>query len=107
MGKLENVASACHVDVGNPERIFEIVLDTDDRGQVEDRVDTGRQRSFEGTDISDIARHEPEVGVSVKVDTAVAGVVLEIEKPGRSSTGQQSGSQDRIDEGRTPLPTAT
>ena len=47
MAQLEDVAGAGHVDIENPQRIVHIVLDTDDRGQVEDRVDTGSQGFFE------------------------------------------------------------
>ena len=46
MAQLEHVASAGHVDVENPERIVEIVFDTDDGGQVENRVDVAESRLF-------------------------------------------------------------
>ena len=47
MAQLEHVASPRHVDVEYPERIVEVVLDTDDCGQMENRVDTGSQGFFE------------------------------------------------------------
>ena len=65
----------------NPQRIVDVVLDTDDRGQVENRVDAGRQGAFEGGQIGDIARHEPEVGVPVEVEIAVPGVPGEGRSP--------------------------
>ena len=98
MAQLEDVASAGHVDIENLERILEIIFDTDDCGQVEDRVNLGRQRSFERADIGDIALHEPEVGMPVEVDTGVAGVLCEVENRDRVSTAQQCGDQVRSDE---------
>ena len=68
-----------HVDVEYPQRIVEVVLDTDDCGQMENRVDTGSQCFFECGQISDVALHEPEVGVPVKVNAGVAGVLCEVE----------------------------
>ena len=48
--------------------------------------------------IGDIALHEPEVGVPVEVDTAVAGVLCEVENRDRISAVQQCGDQVRSDE---------
>ena len=98
LAQLQHVASADHVHVENPERILHVVLDTDNRGQVENRVDTGSQGFFECGQIGDVALHEPEVGVPVEVDAGVAGVLGEVEDRDGVSTVQQCGDQVRSDQ---------
>jgi hypothetical protein len=98
MTQPEHVASAGHVDIENPQRIVEIVLDADDCGQMEDRVDAGSQGFRERGQIGDIALHEPEAGMPVKVDTGVAGVLCEVEDRDGVSAVQQCGDQVRSDE---------
>ena len=75
-----------------------IVFHTDDRCQVEDGVDIGSQGFFERGQIGDIALDEPEVGMPVEVDAAVAGVLGEVENRDRVSAIQQCGHQVRSDE---------
>ena len=62
MAQLEHVTSPGHVHIENSERIVEIVLDTDDRSEVKNRVDAGSQGFLERGQVGDIALHESEVG---------------------------------------------
>src|SRR5262249_51831482 len=54
--------------------------------------------SFECGQISDIAPHEPEVGMPVEANIAVAGVLCEVENRDGVSAAQQCGDQVRSDE---------
>jgi len=51
MAELQDVARAGDVDVENSKRIVEIVFDTDDRGQVKNRVDAGIEGFLQCGDI--------------------------------------------------------
>ena len=57
------------------------------------RVDLG-----DSTEISDIALHEPKVEMPVEVDTAITGVLGEVEYRDGVATVQQRGHQVRSDE---------
>ena len=58
----------------------------------------GVKASSSARQISDVALHEPEVGVSVEVDAAVAGVLCEVKNRDRVSAVQQCRDQVRSDE---------
>ena len=59
---------------------------------------SGVRAFFECSQISDIALHEPEVGMPVEVDTGVAGVLREVENRDGVAAVQQCGHQVRSDE---------